>query len=190
MSAMRELNRIALPLLLVASAAFASELAGGLTWKAPAAWKKQPDRPMRAATYAIPASRGDVEGAELGIFYFGPGQGGAVDANLQRWVGQFEQPDGTPSSQRAKTTRETVRGMEVTRVEVAGTYLAAGGPMMGADQPKKPGYRLLGAIVQGPEGAVFFKLTGPDRTVAAARADFQKLLSSVEGPKKKKATGK
>jgi hypothetical protein len=44
---------------------------------------------------------------------------------------------------------------------------------------KKPGYRLLGAIVEAPEGPVFFKLTGPAKTVAVAKADFEKMLSSL-----------
>ena len=43
----------------------------------------------------------------------------------------------------------------------------------------KPGYRLLGAIVEGPEGAVFFKLTAPSRTAEAQRAAFEALLKSV-----------
>jgi hypothetical protein len=52
--------------------------------------------------------------------------------------------------------------------------------MMGGPVTPRPGWRLLGAIVEGgPEGAVFFKLTGPARTVAAAQKDFRKLLQSV-----------
>ena len=49
---------------------------------------------------------------------------------------------------------------------------------MGPKTPK-PGYKLLGAIVEGPGGNVFFKLTGPAKTVEAARADFNKLLKGV-----------
>ena len=36
-----------------------------------------------------------------------------------------------------------------------------------------------GAIVEAPEGLVFFKLTGPLNTVAAAENDFNSLLGSV-----------
>jgi hypothetical protein len=45
---------------------------------------------------------------------------------------------------------------------------------------KKPGYRLLGAIVEAPEGNVFFKLTGPDATVGAAQAELDALVASFE----------
>ena len=49
------------------SVALAADPAGGLTWKAPDAWKRGPDRPMRAATYAIPAAKGDADAGELGV---------------------------------------------------------------------------------------------------------------------------
>ncbi|WP_199242891.1 hypothetical protein [Vitiosangium sp. GDMCC 1.1324] len=153
--------------------------AGGLTWSAPAGWESQGTRPMRAATYRIPPAKGDTDAAELAVFYFGAGQGGAVDANVKRWLGQFQKADGTPVSDKdAKTKKETLNGLAVTTVDVKGTY-TGGGPMMGPSTPK-PGYRLLGAIVEGPEGPLFFKLTGPDRTVASAEKNFRKLLESTK----------
>ena len=76
-------------------------------------------------------------------------------------------------------TRATVvSGLKVTRAEVKGTYLSPGGPMM-QSTGGRPGYRLLGAIVEAPEGNVFFKLTGPAATIAAAEASFEALVSSV-----------
>ncbi len=46
--------------------------------------------------------------------------------------------------------------------------------------PAVPGYRLLGAIVEGPNGSVFLKFTGPAATVARNRMAFDKMLSSFE----------
>jgi hypothetical protein len=43
-----------------------------------------------------------------------------------------------------------------------------------------PGYRLLGAIVQGPRGTIFFKLTGPARTIAGQEKHFNQLLASIQ----------
>ncbi|HZH02146.1 MAG TPA: hypothetical protein VEY30_00095 [Myxococcaceae bacterium] len=163
---------------LLTSAAFA-ESAGGLTWTAPPAWKSDAPKPMRAATYKIAPAAGDTDPGELAVFYFGPGQGGDVEANVKRWIGQFEQPDGKPSAERAKTQKKTVNGLQATTIDLPGTYTASMGPMS-PTQTSKPGYRLLGGIVEGPQGAVFFKLTGPAKTVQAAQADFQKLLSSVK----------
>ena len=147
----------------------------GLAWTAPARWTVQAERPMRLATYSVPAARSGGEAGECAVFYFGPGQGGGVEDNIERWVGQFENP-GTPLR-----TTQTVRGIPVTRVKVHGAYLAPGGPNM-ESQGTKADYALLGAIVSGPRGAVFFKLTGPARTVAAAAADFDRMLASLRKP--------
>lgn len=153
--------------------------AGGLTWTSPSGWETQGVRPMRVATYRIAPAKGDTDAAELAVFYFGPGQGGAVDANVKRWLGQFQKADGSSiTDQDARTKKETLHGLAVTTLDAKGTY-TGGGPMMGPSTPK-PGYRLLGAIVEGPEGPVFFKLTGPERTVASAEKGFRKLLESVK----------
>ncbi|HYM12336.1 MAG TPA: hypothetical protein VEU62_16490, partial [Bryobacterales bacterium] len=53
----------------------AGETAAGIQWATPSGWKPEGSRPMRAATYAIPAARGDKEAGECGVYYFGPGQG-------------------------------------------------------------------------------------------------------------------
>ena len=42
-----------------------------------------------------------------------------------------------------------------------------------------PGYRLIGAIAEGPGGNVFFKLTGPAKTIAAQQKSFEQLLMSI-----------
>lgn len=158
-------------LTLVALPALADE-AGGLSWKVPDAWKAGPPKPMRAATYAVAAAKGDAEDGELGVFYFGEGQGGGIDANIERWVGQFE---GAP---KATPKKEKIAGFQVTQVEVEGTYTASMGPM--APKANKSGFKLMGAIVEGPKGAVFFKLTGPKKTVEGAKGDLAKLLKSLK----------
>jgi hypothetical protein len=152
---------------------------GGLQWTPPPNWKPQAERPMRAATYLVPAAPGDKDNGECGVYYFGQGQGGSVQANLDRWIGQFLQADGKPSPNAAKTSTETVHGLKVTTVDVSGAYTGMGGPMAGAG-PAKPGYRLLGAIAEGPEGSLFFKFTGPAKTVAANQAAFQKMIQSLK----------
>jgi len=144
----------------------------GLAWKAPSDWQKQPDRAMRLATYAIPKAGGDPEDAVCAMYYFGPGQGGGVEANIERWVGEFE------NAMPARTSSTDAGGLKVSRVEVSGTYLAHGGNMEA--QGKKPGWKLVGAIVEGPAGAVFIKLTGPVKTVDAARKDFDALVTSMK----------
>jgi hypothetical protein len=178
------MNRLLLLSVMVLSLSMAgvarAEEAGGVAWTAPAEWAVQPERPMRAATYSIPAAKGDGEPAELAVFYFGEGKGGGVDANVKRWVNQFKKTDGSSLEKEVKPKQEQIAGLPVTWVDVKGTYMG-GGPMMGPASPK-PGYRLIGAIVESPAGALFFKLTGPERTVTAVEKPFHKML---EGMKKK-----
>ena len=90
----------------------------GMTWSRPQRWERVADRPMRAATYNIPPSEGDAEGGECAVFYFGTGQGGDVNLNIERWGAQFG-----PAEQVVKTTKQ-VAGMKVTRVQIDGAYLA------------------------------------------------------------------
>jgi len=146
-----------------------------LDWTAPGGWKAGPERPMRAATYLVPPASGDTDGAECAIFL---NIGGGVQANIDRWIGQFSQPDGSPSAGRAKQRRETINGLGVSFVELNGTF-NSGGMGMGGPTTPRPGYRLLGAIVESTNGEVFFKLTGPEKTVNAAAKDFQSLIRSI-----------
>src|SRR5260370_16466562 len=99
-------------------------LAGSLTFTPPAGWRSSnPSSSMRVAEFTLPRAAGNADDAQLVVYYFG-GSGGSVDANIQRWIGQMQQPDGTASS--AAATRETrkVNGLTVTLVDVRGTYVA------------------------------------------------------------------
>jgi len=147
--------------------------AGGITWAVPGSWTTGQGSAMRVATYDVPGAK-DAEAGQCAVFYFGRGQGGGVEANVQRWAGQFKEKP-TP-----KQERRTVAGLSVTLVDVEGTYTNPGGGMM-QSQGEKAGYRLLGAIVEAPEGNVFFKLTGPAATVSAAEAAFDGLIGSIQG---------
>jgi hypothetical protein len=154
-----------------------AESTAGLRWTAPPGWKNEGPAPMRAATYLIPAAPGDQVGAECGVYFFGPGQGGSVDANLDRWNGQFTDPKGAPAA--GKVARRTVHGLPITTLDVSGVYLGLGGPTA-SDTHAVAGYRLLGAIIDAPGGRVFIKLTGPGLTVAENLRKFEELLASFQ----------
>lgn len=165
--------RTALLLLLASLGVMRAETAAGVHWTAPSSWKAQAARPMRAATYVVPAAPGDKEDGECGIYYFGQGKGGSVDDNMKRWVGQFEL-----AQQDAQPRKRTVNGLNVTSIDLSGTYTGAGGPMA-TTKAIKPGYRLLGAIVEAPEGLIFIKFTAPAKTASANQAIFENLLKSL-----------
>jgi hypothetical protein len=100
-----------------------------------------------------------------------------VEANLDRWKSQFTGPNGQ-SSVPAEIDKRVIGGLKVSTLAVSGTYAGAGG-MMGQAPSTKPNYRMRAAIIEAPEGLVFFKLTGPLNTVAAAESDFSSLLQSL-----------
>ncbi len=155
----------------------ATGAAAGVAWTVPPRWEVQPPRTMRVATYLIPEAEGDDEPGECAVFFFGQGQGGSVDLNLQRWRDQFETESGGPPSPAER--KSTINDLAVTTVSLAGTYLASMGPMFQSGAVKKPGYKMLGAIIEAPEGNVFVKLTGPEKTVLSAEGEFQDLLNSL-----------
>lgn len=137
----------------------------------PAGWQAQPPaNEMRVGQATIPGPGGP---GDFVVFYFGPGGGGGVEANIQRWIDQMEPEAG--SNPQPETF--DANGFRVTWIDVSGTLKPS---MMGTGPATpQPGSRLLGAVVEGPGGPWFFKVTGPEATVTAERDDFLQMLRTV-----------
>lgn len=113
------------------------------------------------------------------VFYFGMGQGGSTQANINRWIGQVSQPDGSASRDKAKIRESEVSGFRMTLVDVSGTLKASNMP--GAPQrPARPGYRLLGAVLESSQGPWFFKLVGPEKTISRWAESFRQFIESAK----------
>lgn len=150
------------------AAAGSGESASPLTWKVPARWQVMPNTSsMRIATYRVPRAAGDSADADVSVTQ----AGGAVAANVDRWVGQFDEE----GQKTAKQSTRKIAGLDVTVVEVKGTY---GGGMGGGGSTT--GWALLGAIVATPGTPHFFKITGPGKTVASAKGELDTLLASLQ----------
>ncbi len=146
---------------------------GPLSAVAPKGWvAQQPSSSMRVAQYGLPGPAGE---ATLGIFFFGPGQGGSVEANIERWHGQFTEGDGQPAQGR-RWTRQ-VGDIEITGLDISGTFSAGMG--MGDTTPQADS-RMLGAIAVHRSGTVFFKMTGPAQTVEQWVASFDEFLGTLQ----------
>jgi len=144
-----------------------------LVWKVPARWQTAANpSSMRIATYHVPHAPGDEADADVSVTQ----AGGTVEANVDRWIGQF----GPEAKKNAKQTTRTIAGFEVTIVEVEGAYNGGMAPA-GMSDPKAPVGKaaLLGAIVATPGMPHFFKITGPAKTVFSARAELDALLASI-----------
>lgn len=147
----------------------------GVTWEDPPAFQRvDSNNPMRKATYRVPRAKGDAEDGQLAVFYFGPGQGGSIDDNVDRWIKQFTEIK--PSEVR-RADRQA-NGLRQHTIEIERGTFSSGMPG-GPTQPKA-GYGLLGGIVTAPSGVYFFKMTGPSATVKAAHKPFFALLDSVK----------
>jgi hypothetical protein len=142
----------------------------GLIFKIEAPWAAVESTGMfRAGTLAA-----KVEGAEKpveAVFYHfpGPGGGGGVQANVDRWLGQFA------SKPESKTEEIDAGGKKITLVTATGTY--NDGPPMGAKTPRE-NYTLIAAIVPTEDSNIFIKLAGPKEAIAKLAEGFKKMAGS------------
>ena len=128
----------------------------------PAGWtSRAPSSNMRLAEYTTPGT----PGAEVVVYFFGKGQGGAIEPNLARWRGQFSSSDGSPV--REKVTRDSTGAFPITMAEYTGTY--ARGIGAGDASQAKPNQTLVAVIVETPNGTIFVQLFGPSAAVATQR---------------------
>ena len=162
----------------------ASQATGELRYKVPEGWQvERPNSNMRVAQYKLPKADGDSADAELVLYYFGQGQGGSAQANIDRWLNQMQQPDGTPSKEKAKIENLTVNSMPVTTVDVLGKYnggMASPGATPSATPADMSNYRLRAAIIETPKGSYFVKLTGPQNTVSRWDQAYIDYIKSFE----------
>jgi hypothetical protein len=150
-----------------------------LKFRVPAGWvEEQRTSSMRVAQYRLPKAEGDTEDASLVLYYFGPGQGGSTAANIDRWIGQMKQEDGS-AAKGAKDEHLVANGLKVTTVDVSGTYVAETAPGSGTFN-NKPAYRLRAAVVETPNGSYFVKLVGPEKTVTQWNDSFLTYIKSFE----------
>lgn len=162
------------------SAQSPANTSGELRYTAPEGWvKEQPTSAMRVAQYKFPKADGDSEDASLVVYFFGATQGGAAQANIDRWISQMQQPDGSSSKDKAKTETSTVNGLKLTTVDVAGTYTAEMAPGTG-NQRNDANYRLRAAVIETPKGNYFLKLVGPAKTVARWEQSVTDFVKSFE----------
>lgn len=163
---------------LVAGCAAERTSVPGLSFAAPSAWiNEAPESPARVAEYGLPGD-GASDDARLVVYYFGVAGAGTVQANLDRWFGQFEQPDGRDSADVAEIATRQINGLDVTTVDLEGTFVAETFPGSGA-YVNKPGSRMLAAIVTTDSGPYYVKLVGPRSTVAHWERGFEQFLDGM-----------
>jgi hypothetical protein len=155
---------------------------GALALEAPAGWQRvQPKSGIVETEFAIPSEGAGADGEPLPAGRMTVmGAGGTVEANIERWYGQFDQPDGSATKDKASTKTLKVAGRDVTLVDVSGTFKdSPGGPFAGGKTTLRPGYRMLAAIIVGPQGNYFLKFYGPAATVEQHADGFRKMVEGM-----------
>lgn len=149
---------------------------GKLVVTAPATWvRKQPKSRIVEHEFAIPAAEGDKQEGRFTVM----GAGGGVEANIDRWIGQFSQPDGGSTKDKTKTQKLKVGGIDVHYVDISGTFKDQPGPV--APAVMRENYRMLAAIiVTEKQGMHFLKFYGPKATVAGQEKAFQDMINSLK----------
>ena len=151
-------------------------ISGELTYQVPEEWHQiMPSSSMRKAQFVLPGFENGGDG-ELAVFVF-PGSGGSVQANIDRWIGQFK-PSDEDNSVHQETNKIKVNGLDVTLVFARGTYMNSGMAMSGPVE-ELPDYALMAAIVETSGDPWFFKAVGPQATMDHWRDAFEKFATTV-----------
>lgn len=140
----------------------------GFRFTVPAGWKQvnlsAAQRGFVDAKFTIPSAGEDVSMTLSTV-------GGGVEANIQRWIGQFTMPEGTSP----ETDTLTVDNLPVTIVDLQGTFQG----MPAVSGPAKEQWRMLGAAYDGEPLDFYIKLTGPADKLAALKEPFREFVASA-----------
>lgn len=143
--------------------------AGDLELTIPETWKQKENiSQFRVAEFEIPAAKGDETAGELAVFHFGKQGAGGVQANIDRWIGQFEEDEREVKVVEFKSDK-----MTYTLVDLTGTYKKPIGPPIQRKSKAMPDWRMVGIILSHDSGPYFLKFDGPKKTVAAAEHELR-----------------
>ena len=123
---------------------------------------------MRLTQFRVPAAQGDREDAELIVFNFGDG-GGGVEANIRRWIDQFQ-----PAGRKVRTVSGNSTQGKYYLADVSGTYNRPDGPPFLRRTKPVSDFRSYSVILLVEnKGVYFLKLIGPRKTVSDSITQFR-----------------
>ena len=154
----------------------------GLKSKVPSAWKAQEIKTReRVYHFVIAKEKDDKHDAEMLVFFFGPGGGGGVKANLERWKKMIEPADGKKIDDVSKTEELTIGAVKATVLDATGTYTYKMRPFDPNEKgEKRENYRLIGVVFESPNGPYFIRFIGPAKTVEANKKAFDHWLKNFK----------
>ena len=151
---------------------------GNLTFTIPSKWKiEMVESPARGGQWRVPPLHGEGDGGEVVVFYFGPGIGGSPKENVEAWVGTMFNAEGHPAAYEIK--KHVTGDFKISEVVMFGTYNQAVS-LPGVPPQPKANYGLLGAVIENPEGNIYWRFTGPEALITANLPLFNKVIDSVK----------
>ncbi|MGB5733624.1 MAG: hypothetical protein WBM40_04180 [Thiohalocapsa sp.] len=144
-----------------------------MTSEVPADWiASEPSSDMRLLQFTVPAAD-DAGAPELVVYYFGPDQGGSLEANVARWTSQFSADGGSVEP----VITPLAGDLPATLVELTGSY--ARGVGVGPVGEALPNRTLLAGVVETPRGNLYPQLYGPADVVAKHKAEFVDFITGI-----------
>ena len=125
---------------------------------------------LRLAQFQIPPAKGDEETVELVVSSFGGG-GGGLQANLPRWVGEFE-----PKGREMKITTGKSKQGEYSVVTVSGSHV--GPPFSRRTTPLADAKLIAISLVVPEKGTYYLKVSGPAKTIEGVADDLRKAIGA------------
>jgi hypothetical protein len=151
---------------------------GALKFTIPSKWKIEPvESPSRGGQWRVPPLHGEGEGGEVVAFYFGPGVGGTPKENIEAWIGTMFNAEGNPAA--AEIKHHVMGGFKISQVVIFGTYNQVIS-LPGVPPAHKSNYGLLGAVIENPQGNIYWRFTGPEALITATLPLFNKVVDSVK----------
>lgn len=155
---------------------------GAVELPVPAGWqRKEPRYRIIEHEFEVAPAEKDENPGRVTV----TGATGSIEDNINRWAGQFSQPDDSNSRDKMKIERKTIAGQDVTLVDISGTYDDKPGPFAPGRGVQRENYRMLAAIIQTKKdgkstGNYFIKFYGPNATVSGQQANFTKMIEGLK----------
>jgi hypothetical protein len=136
---------------------------------APAAWtRKANDSSFVVAEFSLPRADGDSADGRMTIST----AGGSVEANIDRWKGQFK-----PQPKSITQENVDIAGLKATIVELSGDFNDQRGPFGPGEL--RPNYGMIAAVIPVGGQLHFIKATGPQKTIASHASAIQQFIRSA-----------
>lgn len=142
-----------------------------LAWVTPDGWSEAPPGSSPMGMRLIDLRFGEHGEGECFLSAI-PGAAGGLEANVNRWRRQMEQP-AYSAEELAALPKKIFLGREATFVTFEGDFTNVG------DAEARKGYRLLGLVQETPEFTLFVKMTGPKALIDQNEAAFEQFTGSI-----------